>query len=67
MKLHLKTEIEINDKNYLKCSHKCQWCEKESGLYTCKFWQEVVDTGKFDDDDDSYGFERCNNCLNEAY
>lgn len=64
MILYLKTAILVNDKDSNRCAHGCQHLEKIKGLYTCKLYDSIVDTG--DDDDIGYGFQRKKQCLDNV-
>lgn len=61
MIFYVKTEIQVNDKDFERCSIKCQHIAKERGNYVCKLYGDAeVDTG--DDDEIGYGFKRIKNC-----
>lgn len=62
VKLHIKSEIEVNDKDHSRCSIRCQHIAKVKGNYRCLLYDEQVDTGE--DDEIGYGFKRSNHCIN---
>lgn len=64
MKMYIKQEIEVNDKDPSRCSIKCQHISKVRGNYRCLLNDIEVDTGE--DDEIGYGFKRHLGCtLNE--
>jgi hypothetical protein len=64
MRLYLKTEIEVNDKDDSRCSINCQHARKRNGNYQCLLYEESIDEGE--DDDIGYGFKRTKGCLSHV-
>ncbi|GEM_PF-3634067 len=64
MRIYLKTAVEVNEKDDLRCSINCQYIKKIRGNYKCVLYDEDVDTGN--DDDTGYGFKRSKGCLEDV-
>jgi hypothetical protein len=62
MMLTIKTMIQVNDKDPMRCSRACKHIAKERGNYVCKLFGDTnVDTGE--DDEIGYGFARVSECI----